>query len=66
MYGQQNKLVKLGIYGDNKIYRPFQFKGYNDCLSQLGKQGFQGFYKGNLVGIILGVLNAKLRTNLYE
>lgn len=32
-----NKLVRTGIFGDNKIYKPFQFKGYNDCFNQLGK-----------------------------
>lgn len=62
MAGQQNKFVRSGIFGDNKIYKPFQFKGYHDCLLQLGKEGLKGFYKGNLTGIILGLLNAKIRT----
>lgn len=62
MAGEKSKLVKTGVLGDNKIYKPFEFKGYNDCLAQLGKEGVRGFYKGNLTGIILGLINARLRT----
>ena len=30
-------LLKLGIFGDNKIYRPVEYKNYSDCLRQMGK-----------------------------
>lgn len=35
--GEGGRLVKTGIFGDNKIYRPFQFRGYNEVFSQMGK-----------------------------
>jgi hypothetical protein len=64
--GKENVLVKEGFLGDNKIFKAFQFRGYTDCLTQMGKEGFRGLYKGNLTAIILGLFNTKIRTNLYE
>jgi hypothetical protein len=65
MAGVKNQLVREGFMGDNKIYQPFQFKGYHDCLTQMGKEGFRGLYKGNLTGIVLGLINNKIRMELY-
>jgi hypothetical protein len=59
-------LVKLGIYGDNKIYQPAKISTYHDCFTQLGKEGIRGFYKGNLTGLLLTVSNTKLRSWLYD
>jgi hypothetical protein len=64
--GPQDKFVRLGVMGDNTIYKAFQFKGYQDCLAQMGKEGIRGLYKGNLLGILLGMANAMIRTSLYE
>lgn len=33
----KNDLIKAKVYGDNKVYKPFAFKGYRDCLEQLGR-----------------------------
>lgn len=31
----------------------------------MGKEGFKGVYKGNIIGIVYTGLNAKLRTVFY-
>ena len=64
--GQIRNFVKMGIFGDNKVFRAAEYRGYADCLRQLGKEGLKGLYKGALTGVILSVLNTNLRTVLYE
>lgn len=66
MAGNKAKLVKTGIYGDNRIFRAQRIKGYNDCLSSMGKEGIRGIYKGNFIGALLSMSNAKLRTESYN
>ena len=60
------KYIKLGVFGDNKIYKPKQFHGYKDGFTQLGREGLKGLYKGNLTGLIMATANTQIRTNLYE
>lgn len=64
--GERAKLVKTGIYGDNKIFRAQEIKGYHHVLSVLGREGLRGLYKGNLIGAILSISNGKLRTESYQ
>ena len=66
MAGDKARLVKTGIYGDNKIFRAQEIKGYNHCLEVLGKEGIRGIYKGNFVGALLSLSNTKLRTESYN
>ena len=66
MAGDKAKLVKTGIFGDNKIFKAQEIKGYNHCLEAMGREGLRGIYKGNFVGALLSLSNTKLRTESYN
>ena len=59
-------MVKLGVYGDNKMFKPASLRGYHDCLSKMGNEGIRGLYKGNFFGALFSLINAKLKTESYN
>mmetsp|Transcript_17404 Transcript_17404/g.19829 ORF Transcript_17404/g.19829 Transcript_17404/m.19829 type:complete len:361 (+) Transcript_17404:33-1115(+) len=44
-------LIKSGVTGTNKPFRAPVYTGYFEVIQALMRQGFLGFYKGNLIGM---------------
>ena len=40
--GRIRNFVKMDIFGDNEIFRAAEYRGYANCLRQLGKEGLKG------------------------
>lgn len=59
------KFISNGIYGDNKIFKPQEVKGYSQAFRILGQQGLPGFYKGNMTQLILTAINSSLRNVVF-
>ncbi|EGR31220.1 mitochondrial carrier protein, putative [Ichthyophthirius multifiliis] len=54
-------ILKSGSLGSNMPFRAPVYTSYKDVIQSLKNQGFQGFYKGNLLSLFYQVITANLR-----
>ncbi|CAD8158641.1 unnamed protein product [Paramecium octaurelia] len=59
-------LIKSGAVGSNKPFRAPIYTTYREAFQGLTNQGWQAFFKGNLIGIIHLLANSHLKIKLLS